>query len=178
MQGPRAGTLLIVEDDQQLLQHLAQAMEARSFNVTIAKSVADGLIQIRRTNPAFAVVEMRLEDGCGLDIIRALKQQRPDARAVIQTGYGSIATAVGAVKLGAVDYLTKPVHEDDIVSALLAPEGCKAEPPKYPKSADRVRWEHIQYVYELCDRNVSETARQLTMHRRTLQRVLAKRAPR
>jgi two-component system, response regulator RegA len=174
---PGDRSLLIVEDDKSFLQRLARAMEGRGFTVTTAESVADGLTQLETTSPAFAVVDMRLEDGNGLDVISALKRRRPDARAIILTGYGNIATAVNAVKLGAVDYLSKPVDADDVVAALLALEGRRAEPPENPMSADRVRWEHIQRIYELCSRNVSETARRLNMHRRTLQRILAKRAP-
>ena len=174
---PADRSLLIVEDDKSFLQRLARAMEGRGFTVTTAESVADGLNQLEITCPAFAVVDMRLEDGNGLEVISALKRRRPDARAIILTGYGNIATAVNAVKLGAVDYLSKPVDADDVVAALLALEGRKAEPPENPMSADRVRWEHIQRIYELCSRNVSETARRLNMHRRTLQRILAKRAP-
>ena len=174
---PGDRSLLIDEDDKSCLQRLARAMEGRGFAVTTAESVADGLTQLETTSPAFAVVDMRLEDGNGLDVISALKRRRPDARAIILTGYGNIATAVNAVKLGAVDYLSKPVDADDVVAALLALEGRKAEPPENPMSADRVRWEHIQRIYELCGRNVSETARRLNMHRRTLQRILAKRAP-
>ena len=174
---PGDRSLLIVEDDKSFLQRLARAMEGRGFAVTTAESVADGLTQLETTSPAFAVVDMRLEDGNGLDVISALKRRRPDARAIILTGYGNIATAVNAVKLGAVDYLSKPVDAEDVVAALLALEGRKAEPPENPMSADRVRWEHIQRIYELCGRNVSETARRLNMHRRTLQRILAKRAP-
>jgi len=170
-------SLLIVEDDKSFLQRLARAMESRGFTVTTAESVADGLAQLETISPAFAVVDMRLEDGNGLEVISALKRRRPDARAIILTGYGNIATAVNAVKLGAVDYLSKPVDADDVVAALLALDGRKAEPPQNPMSADRVRWEHIQRIYELCGRNVSETARRLNMHRRTLQRILAKRAP-
>ena len=174
---PADRSLLIVEDDKSFLQRLARAMESRGFTVTTAESVADGLSQLETISPAFAVVDMRLEDGNGLDVISALKRRRPDARAIILTGYGNIATAVNAVKLGAVDYLSKPVDADDVVAALLALDGRKAEPPENPMSADRVRWEHIQRIYELCNRNVSETARRLNMHRRTLQRILAKRAP-
>ena len=174
---PSDRSLLIVEDDKSFLQRLARAMEGRGFTVTTAESVADGLSQLETSSPAFAVVDMRLEDGNGLDVISALKRRRPDARAIILTGYGNIATAVNAVKLGAVDYLSKPVDADDVVAALLALDGRKAEPPENPMSADRVRWEHIQRIYELCGRNVSETARRLNMHRRTLQRILAKRAP-
>jgi two-component system, response regulator RegA len=174
---PSDRSLLIVEDDKSFLQRLARAMEGRGFAVSTAESVADGLTHLESASPAFAVVDMRLEDGNGLDVISALKRRRPDARAIILTGYGNIATAVNAVKLGAVDYLSKPVDADDVVAALLALDGRKAEPPENPMSADRVRWEHIQRIYELCGRNVSETARRLNMHRRTLQRILAKRAP-
>jgi two-component system response regulator RegA len=170
-------SLLIVEDDKSFLQRLARAMESRGFAVTTAESVADGLTHLETASPAYAVVDMRLEDGNGLDVISALKKRRPDARAIILTGYGNIATAVNAVKLGAVDYLSKPADADDVVAALLALDGRKADPPENPMSADRVRWEHIQRIYELCQRNVSETARRLNMHRRTLQRILAKRAP-
>jgi two-component system response regulator RegA len=168
--------LLIVDDDKPFLQRLARAMEARGFAVRTAETVADGLVQLE-TSPAFAVVDMRLTDGNGLDVISALKTRRPHVRAIVLTGYGNIATAVNAVKLGAVDYLAKPVDADDVVHALLNHDGKAAGPPENPMSADRVRWEHIQRIYELCDHNVSETARRLNMHRRTLQRILAKHAP-
>jgi two-component system, response regulator RegA len=174
---PGERSLLIVEDDKSFLQRLARAMEARGFTVSTAESIADGLLQVEKAPPAFAVVDMRLGDGNGLDVISAMKRRRPEARAIILTGYGNIATAVNAVKLGAVDYLAKPVDADDVVAALLALDNKKIEPPENPMSADRVRWEHIQRIYELCGRNVSETARRLNMHRRTLQRILAKRAP-
>jgi two-component system response regulator RegA len=170
--------LLIVEDDKAFLERLARAMEARGFIVRTSETVADGLAQIARSAPAFAVVDLRLGDGNGIDVVSALKRQRPDARAIVLTGYGNIATAVTAVKLGAVDYLAKPADADDVVSALLNTGAAKIEPPQNPMSADRVRWEHIQRIYEMCNRNVSETARRLNMHRRTLQRILAKRAPR
>ncbi len=171
-------SLLIVEDDYSFLQRLAKALEQRGFIVSTAESVADGLLQVEKVAPAYAIVDMRLGDGNGLDVISALKRRRPDARGIILTGYGNIATAVNAVKLGAVDYLAKPVDADDVVAALLALDNSKIELPENPMSADRVRWEHIQRIYELCGRNVSETARRLNMHRRTLQRILAKRAPR
>ena len=170
-------SLLIVEDDKLFVARLARAMEARGFKVVTAESVADGLLQVEQNPPAYAVVDMRLGDGNGLDVISALKRRRADARGIVLTGYGNIATAVNAVKLGAVDYLAKPADADDVINALLAVDGKKAEPPEHPMSADRVRWEHIQRIYELCGRNVSETARRLNMHRRTLQRILAKRAP-
>jgi two-component system, response regulator RegA len=175
---PGDRSLLIVEDDKSFLQRLARAMEGRGFAVTTAESVADGLTEVERSAPAFAVVDMRLGDGSGLDVISALKQRRPDARGIVLTGYGNIATAVAAVKAGAIDYLPKPADADAVERALLAQEDATPEPPEDPMSADRVRWEHIQRVFELCDRNVSETARRLKMHRRTLQRILSKHAPR
>jgi two-component system response regulator RegA len=175
---PTERTLLIVEDDRSFLQRLAKALESRGFVVTIAESVAEGLRRVEQAAPAFAVVDMRLGDGNGLEVISALKRRRPEARGIILTGYGNIATAVNAVKLGAVDYLAKPVDADDVVAALLALDHKQIAPPENPMAADRVRWEHIQRIYELCGQNVSETARRLNMHRRTLQRILAKRAPR
>jgi two-component system, response regulator RegA len=174
---PEDRSLIIVDDDRAFLQRLARAMELRGFEVRSAHSVSEGVDLIRQSPPAFAVVDMRLEDGNGLDVIAELTRMRPNARIIVLTGYGNIATAVSAVKMGAVDYLAKPADADDVTDALLAPPNSKAPPPENPMSADRVRWEHIQRVYELCNRNVSETARRLNMHRRTLQRILAKRAP-
>lgn len=170
--------LLLMDDDRPFLQRLGRAMESRGFNVTTAESIAQGLAEVRRQAPDFAVVDMRLNDGNGLDVVEAIRAKKPDARIIVLTGYGNIATAVTAVKLGAIDYLAKPADADDIFMALTRNPDDKAAPPENPMSADRVRWEHIQRVYELCDRNVSETARRLSMHRRTLQRILAKRAPR
>jgi two-component system response regulator RegA len=170
--------LLIVDDDKAFLQRLARAMEKRGYVTETAESVAEARAKVDASQPNFAVVDMRLEDGNGLDVIEILRTRRPEARAIVLTGYGNIATAVTAVKLGAVDYLSKPADADEIHAALMQQPHERAEPPENPMSADRVRWEHIQRVYELCDRNVSETARRLNMHRRTLQRILAKRAPR
>jgi two-component system response regulator RegA len=171
-------TLLIVDDDKPFLQRLARAMELRGFEVETAGSIAEGLARVEAGAPAYAVVDMRLGDGNGLDVVEALRGRRPEARIVVLTGYGNIATAVTAVKLGATDYLSKPADADEVMRALLRTESDRPPPPENPMSADRVRWEHIQRVYELCERNVSETARRLNMHRRTLQRILAKRAPR
>ena len=168
-------SLLLVDDDRPFSTRLARAMEGRGFEVKVAESVAEGIAAIEESAPAYAVIDMRLGDGNGLDVIVRLKERRPEARGVILTGYGNIATAVTAVKLGAFDYLAKPADADEIHAALMAEPGERAIPPENP---DRVRWEHIQRVYELCARNVSETARRLNMHRRTLQRILAKRAPR
>ncbi len=170
-------TLLLVDDDEPFLRRLARAMEKRGFEVETAETVADGKSSALARPPAYAVVDLRLEDGNGLDVVETLREERPEARIVVLTGYGAIATAVAAVKAGATDYLSKPADADDIVNALLASGDELPPPPENPMSADRVRWEHIQRVYELCDRNVSETARRLNMHRRTLQRILAKRSP-
>lgn len=170
-------TLLLLDDDQALRTRMGRALEARGFEVVLAASVAEAMQILKDQAPAFGLFDMRLEDGNGLKVVETMRDRRPDARIVMLTGYGAIATAVAAVKAGAVDYLSKPADADDVVKALLA-VGDAPEPPENPMSADRVRWEHIQRVYELCDHNVSETARRLGMHRRTLQRILAKRAPR
>lgn len=171
-------TLLIVDDDEPFLRRLARAMEKRGFAVETADSVAGGSAIATARPPAYAVVDLRLEDGNGLDVVERIRERREDSRVVVLTGYGAIATAVAAVKIGATDYLSKPADANDVMAALLAQEDELPPPPENPMSADRVRWEHIQRVYELCDRNVSETARRLNMHRRTLQRILAKRSPR
>ena len=171
-------SLLLLDDDQALRTRLGRALESRGFQVTTASSVAEATDALRIAQPAFAVLDMRLEDGNGLKVVEAIRERRQDSRIVMLTGYGAIATAVAAVKAGAVDYLSKPADADDVVKALLAVGDESPEPPENPMSADRVRWEHIQRVYELCDHNVSESARRLGMHRRTLQRILAKRAPR
>ena len=171
-------SLLIVDDDEPFLKRLARAMEKRGFEVETAESVAAGRAIAVSRPPAYAVIDLRLEDGNGLDVVEVIREKRPDSRVVVLTGYGAIATAVAAVKIGATDYLSKPADANDVTDALLASADELPPPPENPMSADRVRWEHIQRVYELCDRNVSETARRLNMHRRTLQRILAKRSPR
>lgn len=170
-------TLLIVDDDGPFLRRLARAMESRGFIVDTAESVAEGVAKSKARPPKYAVCDLRLGDGNGLDVIEAIRHGREDTKIIVLTGYGNIATAVTAVKLGALDYLAKPADADEIFHALTQRPGEKADVPENPMSADRVRWEHIQRVYEMCDRNVSETARRLNMHRRTLQRILAKRAP-
>ncbi len=172
-------SLLLVDDDEVFLKRLARAMERRGFDTRTATSVTAGKAMAVSEPPAYAVIDLRLEDGNGLDVVEALRERRPDARIVVLTGYGAIATAVAAVKIGATDYLSKPADADEVVNALLNNQGATLPaPPENPMSADRVRWEHIQRVFEQCDRNVSETARRLSMHRRTLQRILAKRSPR
>jgi len=170
-------SLLIVDDDTPLRDRLARAMEKKGFKVLQAESVDKGINLAKNSPPAFAVVDLRLTDGSGLEVVKAIRKVKEDSRVVMLTGYGNIPTAVAAVKAGAIDYIPKPADADDVESALLASPGSKAIPPENPMSADRVKWEHIHRVFELCNRNVSETARRLKMHRRTLQRILSKRSP-
>ena len=171
-------TLLICDDDRPFRERLARAMQSRGFEVLIAETVREGIAIASDKPPAYAVIDLKLDDGNGLDVVETLHTICPESRVVVLTGFGNIATAVAAVKYGAIDYLPKPADADDILAALMATPGSKPKPPENPMSADRVRWEHIQRVYELCGHNVSETARRLNMHRRTLQRILAKRSPR
>ena len=171
-------SLLIVDDDNALRDRLARAMEKKGFHVVQADSVKLGINQAKKAPPAFAVVDLRLGDGNGLDVVKEIHKLKKDSRVIMLTGYGNIPTAVAAVKAGAIDYIPKPADADDVENALLALPESKAVPPKDPMSADRVKWEHIHRVFELCNRNVSETARRLKMHRRTLQRILSKRSPR
>jgi two-component system response regulator RegA len=172
-------SLLLLDDDAVLRTRLGRALESRGFKTTLVESVAAAIAAVRASPPAFAVLDMRLEDGSGLNVVEVLREARPDVRVIMLTGYGNIATAVAAVKAGAVDYLAKPADADNVVRALLAAGVDQDQAlPDNPMSADRVRWEHIQRVHQQCDYNVSETARRLNMHRRTLQRILSKRAPR
>jgi len=171
-------SLLIVDDDGPLRDRLSRAMEKKGFKVTQAESVKEGISQAKNTVPAFAVVDLRLNDGNGLEVVKEIQKINKDSRIIMLTGYGNIPTAVAAVKAGAIDYIPKPADADDVENALLASPKLKATPPENPMSADRVKWEHIHRVFELCNRNVSETARRLKMHRRTLQRILSKRSPR
>ena len=170
-------SLLIVDDDNPLRDRLARAMEKKGFQVNQAESVEKGISQARNAPPAFAVIDLRLSDGSGLEVVKEIQKIKKDSRIIMLTGYGNIPTAVAAVKAGAIDYIPKPADADDVENALLAITGSKSIPPENPMSADRVKWEHIHRVFELCNRNVSETARRLKMHRRTLQRILSKRSP-
>lgn len=172
-------SMLIDDDDKPFLQRLARAMGTRGYDVRTVDSVKAAISEIATNPPAFAIIDMRLDDGSGLDVIRNLSERRPEARSVMLTGYGNIATAVAAVKNGAFDYLSKPADADQVHAVLMAsPVDGKVDAPDSPMSAERVRWEHIMRVYEMCDRNVSHAAEKLNMHRRTLQRILSKRAPR
>lgn len=172
------GSLLLADDDSSFRQRLQLMLSRRGFDVRAAASLCEARELVQQFRPDFAVIDLRLGDGNGLDLVSELRAQHPEARVVVLTGYGNLATAVAAVKEGAIDYLSKPADPADLVAALLADGEHRPEPPADPMSADRVRWEHIQRIYELCERNVSETARRLKMHRRTLQRILAKRSPR
>jgi len=171
-------TLLIVDDDDSFRNRLSRAMDKKGFEVKDAKTVADAIKLVKLSPPNFALVDLRLEDGNGLDVVQEINKTKKDSRIVMLTGYGNLPTAVAAVKAGALDYMAKPADADDVESALLAASNSKAKPPENPMSADRVKWEHIHRVFELCNRNVSETARRLKMHRRTLQRILSKKSPR
>ena len=170
-------SLLIVDDDNPFRERLARAMEKKGFDVTQAEGVKKGIESVKVKKPAFAVVDLRLNDGNGLEVVKELQSSNSKSRIIMLTGYGNIPTAVAAIKEGAIDYLAKPADADDVEKALLADPEDKAPPPENPMSADRVKWEHIHRVFELCNRNVSETARRLKMHRRTLQRILSKRSP-
>jgi len=170
-------TLLIVDDDNPLRDRLARAMEKKGFKVAQAESVKQGIIQAKNSPPAFAVVDLRLTDGSGLEIVKEIQKLKKNSRVIMLTGYGNIPTTVAAIKAGAIDYIPKPADADDVEKALLASTDSQAKPPENPMSADRIKWEHIHRVFELCNRNVSETARRLKMHRRTLQRILSKRSP-
>jgi two-component system response regulator RegA len=170
-------SLLIVDDDNPFRERLARAMEKKGFEVTQAEGVKKGIDSVKITKPAFAVIDLRLGDGNGLEVVKEIQNLKKNSRIIMLTGYGNISTAVAAIKEGAIDYLAKPADADDVEKALLAEPNKKAQPPENPMSADRVKWEHIHRVFELCNRNVSETARRLKMHRRTLQRILSKRSP-
>ena len=170
-------SLLIVDDDNPFRERLARAMEKKGFTVSQAQGVKVGIEAVKSKKPAFAVVDLRLGDGNGLEVVKQIQTSNPESRIIMLTGYGNIPTAVAAIKEGAIDYLAKPADADDVEKALLADPKTKAQPPENPMSADRVKWEHIHRVFELCNRNVSETARRLKMHRRTLQRILSKRSP-
>ena len=171
-------SLLIVDDDNPFRERLARAMEKKGFIVFQAEGAKKGIELVKQKIPAFAVIDLRLGDGSGLEVVKEIQILNSKSRVIMLTGYGNIPTTVAAIKNGAIDYLAKPADADDVEKALLADPKLKAAPPENPMSADRVKWEHIHRVFELCNRNVSETARRLKMHRRTLQRILSKRSPR
>lgn len=165
-------SLLIVEDDQTLLARLETAMRARGFVARTASSVEAGLALASAEPPAFAIVDLRLADGNGLDVLTKIRDARRDSRVVMMSGYGNIPSAVSAVKLGAFDFLPKPVDADEIMAALLTPSGSAPPPPEHPIGLDEKEWEHISSVLGQCSNNLSHAARQLSMHRRSLQRIV------
>ena len=171
-------SLLIVDDDNPFRDRLSRSMEKKGFIVSQADSVKTGIMKAKEIKPVFAVIDLRLGDGNGLEVVKEIQNSKKNSRIIMLTGYGNIPTAVAAIKAGAIDYLAKPTNAEDVEIALLADPNKKPQPPEDPMTADRVKWEHIHRIFELCNRNVSETARRLKMHRRTLQRILSKRSPR
>ena len=177
MQTNTSQKLLIIDDDEILAKRLAVSMERKGYDVITAFTIHDGLDMACRQRPGFALIDLRLEDGSGLDIVEQIRTHVPGCKMVMMTAYGNFQTAVAAVKAGAVDYISKPVDADLVHNALQQKSDTLPDPPEAPMSPDMVKWEHIQRIYEQCDRNVTETARRLQMHRRTLQRILRKHAP-
>ena len=171
-------SLLVVDDDLPFRERLSRSMQKKGFEVDSADSFASALEIIEKQNYDYAIVDMRLTDGSGLELIKKMQIKSPGTKSLLLTGYGNIATAVAAIKSGAIDYLPKPAEVDQIFDALTNSKEVLPPPPENPMTADRIRWEHIQRVFVQCNRNVSETARRLRMHRRTLQRILNKHAPR
>ena len=169
--------LLIVDDDLPFRERLTRSMEKKGFDVVSSHGVKDSLDKVSENSFNYAVVDMRLEDGSGLELVKEIQKISPQTKSLLLTGYGNIATAVAAIKSGAIDYLPKPAEIDQIYDALTNSKEVLPPPPENPMTADRIRWEHIQRVFTQCNRNVSETARRLKMHRRTLQRILNKHAP-
>jgi len=170
--------LIIVDDDTPFRERLGRSMEKKGFFVETISNFNDCMKRCSEEYFDYAIVDMRLEDGSGLELIKKIKEISPTTKSLLLTGYGNIATAVAAIKTGAIDYLPKPAEIDQIYKALTNSDEILPPPPENPMTADRIRWEHIQRVFILCNRNVSETARRLRMHRRTLQRILNKHAPR
>lgn len=170
----QAGSLLVVEDDEVYRDRLARAMHRRGFVVRAAANLKLAKEEIDKEMPDFAIVDLRLEDGSGLEVVHDLERRCPEARAIILTGYGDIPTAVAAARLGAVDYIAKPATADEIVDALTAPAGERAPAPAHPLPPDEARMEHIERVFTDANRNVSRTAKLLQMHRRSLPRLLRK----
>ena len=171
-------SLLVVDDDLPFRERLSRSMQKKGFEVESADSFASAVEIIENTKYDYAIVDMRLTDGSGLELIKKIQIKSPGTKSLLLTGYGNIATAVAAIKSGAIDYLPKPAEVDQIYDALTNSKEILPPPPENPMTADRIRWEHIQRVFVQCNRNVSETARRLRMHRRTLQRILNKHAPR
>jgi two-component system response regulator RegA len=176
--GDNVRPLLLVDDDTTFVQVLARALSSRGFRVITAYTLTEALVLARQHQPRYCVLDLKLGEENGLRLIPELHTLLPDIRILLLTGYASIATAVEAIKRGAHDYLAKPVDADAVVRALLDGDGDDGEEPvdapEQPLALRRLEWEHIQRVLTECDGNISETARRLGMHRRTLQRKLNK----
>lgn len=172
---PDVHTVLFVDDDEAFGARMSRALEARGFAVTHVTSAAAAMAAAAGESPELAVVDLRLPDGHGLDIVRALHAIDETTRIIVLTGYGAIATAVESLKLGAADYLTKPIDATQLVAAF-SPAASKTPAPRdfVVPSLARLEWEHIHRVLADCGGNVSEAARALHMHRRSLQRKLNK----
>jgi two-component system, response regulator RegA len=167
--------LLLIEDDEVFSRVLSRALERRGFAVTIAHSTTEARNLFTREPPDFVVLDLNLNGESGIRLITPLLEANRLCRVLVLTGYASIATAVQAIKLGAIQYLAKPVDADAIVQALLGDDSADTPVVADPLPVDRVEWEHIQRVLAENDGNISVTARVLKMHRRTLQRKLRKR---
>ena len=165
-------TLLIVEDDDALRDRLARAMDRRGFVVRVASSISEAMDQADVELPKYAVVDLRLLDGSGLSFVEMLVKRDHIIRAIILTGYGNIPTAVAAARIGAIDYIAKPATADEIVDALIRPRNEYPPAPTDPIPPDEAHKEHIEHVFHEMDENVTQTARALDMHRRSLQRLL------
>lgn len=179
--GPRIGdmtnmTLLLADDDPVFAQRMGAALMDRGFDVRIADSVNAAKAAIRSDPADYAVVDLRLSDGNGLDIVSELHAVSPKSPAIVLSGYGNVAHAVAAVRAGAVDFLPKPADADEVRDALLAPPNRRPPPPEHPLNPAEVRRQHIERILHDCGGNVSETSRRLNMHRRTLQRILLRQA--
>ncbi len=173
---PKDTTLLVVENDDVFREQLSKVMANRGFDPIPVASVPEAARAIEARQPAFAIIDLHLDEGSGLEVIELLRKQRKMARALVLTGYGNTPTAVAAVKLGAVDYLAKPADGDEIVDALLAAEGVQPPAPENPIPPEEAKRVHIERFLERTDGNITKTAQLLNMHRRTLQRIL-KREP-
>jgi two-component system response regulator RegA len=171
MSEEEAARILVIDDDRTFCQALSLALKRRGYQVLLAHDVEEGLREARAFLPERVVVDLRMPGRSGLELVKELGQEFPDILVVVLTGFGSIATAVEAVKLGAVQYLTKPVSADALLAAF---EGEAPEDETTAPSLDVVEWEHLQRVLSECSGNISEAARRLGLHRRTLQRKLSR----
>jgi len=171
-----ASTLLLVDDDRSFCGVMASALRTRGLEVRVAHNVDQAIATASEDSPEYAVVDLKMPGASGLELVKRLREIDPHTRIVVFTGYASVATAVEAIKLGATHYLSKPADADEVIAALHRDSGdATAAISVKPPSVGRVEWEHLQRVLNECDGNISEAARRLGMHRRSLQRKLSKR---